>query len=115
MKTPIIIAAAVVGVLLVVAGSFWGGMSFGQSRAVGLGARVPRERLAQRREQFAAPGQTPGAREAGGQRFAGGVMGTIETVGDDTLVITTQDDTFQVQITDTTLIDKFAVVAVADL
>ena len=115
MKKPLIIAAAVVGVLLVAAGSFWAGTSFGQSRATQTRIRLPQGELRQRRDQFAGPSQTPGAREAGAQRSAGGVMGTIEEVGDDTLVITTEEDTIQIETTDTTLIHKYAIVTIADL
>jgi len=42
-------------------------------------------------------------------------MGTIEEVGDDTLVITTEEDTIQIETTDTTLIHKYAIVTIADL
>ncbi|HUV93201.1 MAG TPA: DUF5666 domain-containing protein [Anaerolineae bacterium] len=115
MKKPLIIAAAVVGVLLVAAGSFWGGMSYGQSRATQTRARFPEGELERRGAAFPRAGQTPQPGQVGAQRLAGGLRGTIEEVGDDALVITTEEDTIQVQITDTTLINKFAVVTIADL
>jgi len=115
VKKPLIVAAAVVGVLLVAAGSFWGGMSFGRSQATQTRARFPEGELERRGAAFPRAGQTPQPGQQGAQRLAGGLQGTIEEVGDDTLVITTEEDTIQVQITDTTLINKFAVVTIADL
>ena len=108
-KTVIIIVTLLV-IMAVVAGSFWAGMSFGQARA------------SQAREQFRGPGGqapglfgTPQPGQRGAERFAGGVMGTIEAVEGDTLVVTTQEGTIRVQTTDTTLIEKYTAVTIGDL
>ena len=115
MKKPLIIAVAVVGVLLVGAGSFWAGMSFGESRATQTRQSFLEERLGQRGGQFPMPGQTPQPGQAGAQRLAGGVMGTIEKVEGETLVVTTQQGDIQIKTTDTTLIQKYSMVTIADL
>jgi len=108
-KTVIIIVALVL--VAVVAGSFWAGMSFGQARADQA-----------RGERFRGPGGqgpglfgTPQPGQGGAGRFGGGIMGTIEAVEGDTLVVTTQEGIIQVQTTDTTLIEKYATVTIGDL
>ena len=115
MKKPLIIAAAVVGVVIVAAGSFWGGMSFGESRATQTRQSFLEERLGQRGGQFPRLGQTPQPGQAGAQRFAGGMQGTIETVEGETLVVTTQQGDIQIKTTDTTLIQKYTTVNITDL
>jgi len=108
-KTVIIIVAFLV-LVAVVAGSFWAGMSFGQARAN------------QARQQFRGPGGqgpglfgTPQPGQGGAGRFGGGVMGTIEAVEGNTLIITTQEGSVRVQTTDTTLIEKYTAVTIGDL
>jgi hypothetical protein len=110
MKKTVIIIVALLVVVAVVAGSFWAGMSFGQARAN------------QGRQQFRGPGGqgpvlsgTPQPGQGGPGRFGGGIMGTIETVEGDTLVVTTQEGDISVQTTDTTLIEKYTTVAISDL
>jgi uncharacterized protein Veg len=110
MKKTVISIVAVLVIIAVIAGSFWAGMSFGQARAN------------QARQQFRGPGGqapglfgTPQPGQRGAERFAGGVMGTIEAVEGDTLVVTTQEGTIRVQTTDTTLIEKYTTVAISDL
>jgi len=115
MSKTLIVVAAVVGVLVVAAGSFWAGMSFGESRATRDRQSLLEERLGQRGGQFPKLGQTPQPGQAGAQRFAGGVMGTIETVAGETLVVTTQQGDIQIETTDTTLIQKYSVGTIADL
>lgn len=111
MKKTVIIIVALLVIVAVVAGSFWAGMSFGQARANQ--ARVERFR--------GAGGQGPGLfgtpqpGQGGAGRLGGGIMGTIEAVEGDTLVVTTQEGTIRVQTTDTTLIEKYTAVTVGDL
>jgi hypothetical protein len=110
MKKTVISIVAVLVIMAVIAGSFWAGMSFGQARAN------------QGRQQFRGPGGqgpglfgTPQPGQTGAERLAGGVMGTIEAVEGDTLVVTTQEGTIRVQTTDTTMIEKYTTVAISDL
>jgi len=110
MKRTVIIIVAFLVLIAVVAGSFWAGMSFGQARAD------------QGRQQFRGPGGqgpglfgTPRPGQGGAGRFGGGIMGTIEAVEGNTLVVTTLEGTIRVQTTDTTLIEKYTAVAVSDL
>jgi uncharacterized protein Veg len=110
MKKTVIIIVTLLVVVAVVAGSFWAGMSFGQARAN------------QGRERFRGPGGqgpglfgTPQPGQRGAGRLGGGVMGTIEAVEGDTLVVTTQEGTTRVQTTDTTLIEKYTAVTIGDL
>jgi hypothetical protein len=112
MKKTVIIIVALLVIVAVVAGSFWAGMSFGQAQAN------------QGREQFRGPGGqgpgpepfgTPQPGQGGPERSGGGLMGTIEAIEGNTLVVTTQEDTIRVQTTDTTLIEKYTTVAISDL
>ena len=110
MKKTVIIIVALLVLVAVVAGSFWAGMSLGQARAN------------QGRQQFRGPGGqgpglfgTPQPGQGGAGRFGGGIMGTIEAVEGDTLVVTTQEGSIRVQTTDTTLIEKYTTVAIGDL
>lgn len=115
MKKTVISIVAVLVIIAVIAGSFWAGMSFGQARA-----NQARERLL--RERFRGPGGqgpslfgTPQPGQRGAERFAGGIMGTIEAVEGDALIVTTQEGTIRVQTTDTTLIEKYTTVTIGDL
>ena len=110
MKKTVIIIVALLVLIAVVAGSFWAGMSFGQARAN------------QAREQFRGPGGqvpglfgTPQPGQRGAGRLGGGIMGTIEAVEGDTLIVTTQEGEISVQTTDTTMIEKYTTVAISDL
>jgi uncharacterized protein Veg len=110
MKKTVIIIVALLVLVAVVAGSFWAGMSFGQARAN------------QGRQQFRGPGGqgpglfgTPQPGQGGAERWGGGIMGTIEAVEGNTLVVTSQEGTIRVQTTDTTLIEKYTTVTIGDL
>jgi hypothetical protein len=110
MKRTVIIIVALLVIVAVAAGSFWAGRSFGQARAD------------QGRERFGGPGGqgpgmfgTPQPGQGGAGRLGGGIMGTIEAVEGNTLVVTTQEGTIQVQTTDTTLIEKYTTVTIGDL
>ena len=110
MKKTVISIVTLLVLIAVVAGSFWAGMSFGQARANqvrgrfgGQGGQAPR--------MF----RTPQPGQGGAERFAGGIMGTIEVVEDDALIVTTQEGAIRVRTTDTTLLEKYTTVAVGDL
>jgi uncharacterized protein Veg len=111
MKKTVIIIVALLVLVAVVAGSFWAGMSFGQARA-----------NQARGERFRGPGGqgpgllgTPQPGQGGAERWGGGIMGTIEAVEGNTLVVTSQEGTIRVQTTDTTLIEKYTTVTIGDL
>ena len=115
MKKIVISIVMLLVIMAVVAGSFWAGMSFGQARA-----DQARERLL--RERFGGPGGqapglfgTPQPGRGGAGRSAGGIMGTIEAVEGDTLIVTTQEGDISVRTTDTTLLEKYTTVAISDL
>lgn len=110
MKKTVISIVALLVIMAVVAGSFWAGMSFGQAQANqvrgrfgGQGGQAPR--------MF----RTPQPGQGGAARFAGGIMGTIEAVEGDALIVTTQEGAIRVRTTDTTLLEKYTTVAVGDL
>lgn len=116
MRKTLIIIAALLVVLAVGAGSFWAGMSYGQSRANQARPRLLREQFGGQGGQFPGPFRTPQPGQGGAERLtAGGILGTIEAVEGDALVITTQEGTIRVQITDTTLVEKYTTVAIGDL
>ena len=53
------------------------------------------------------PDRTPQPGQQGGARPGGGVMGTIKSVEEDTLIVTTSDGDTQVHATDTAVIEKY--------
>lgn len=106
---------AAVAVLAVGVGSFWAGMSFGESRANQARERLFRERFGGQGGQFPGPFRTPQPGHGVAERLAGGILGTIEVVEGDALVITTQEGAIRVRITDTTLVEKYTTVAIGDL
>jgi len=65
--------------------------------------------------QGAAPSGTPQAGQRGTLLQGGGLMGTIEKIEGNTLVITTDDGEVRVQTSDTTLVEKTMSVNVEDL
>jgi hypothetical protein len=112
-----------VAVLAVVAGgAFWAGTRVGENRALQDPARLFQQRF--RGQEGAFPGVlgTPPAEREGAQlgregalRIGGGILGTIEEIEGNTLVIDTGQETIHVQTTDTTLIEKSMTVTVGDL
>lgn len=107
---------AVVLVLIIAAGSFYGGMLFGKSQAQTTGAAPV---AFQGGGAFAgAPGAagTPGVRMFRGNGSGNMTFGTIKEIGDGMLILTDSNgnDT-QIKVTDTTLIEKNASVTLADL
>jgi len=105
-----------VAVLAVVAGgAFWAGTRVGENRALQDPARLFQQRF--RGQEGAFPGVlgTPPAEREGALRIGGGILGTIEEIEGNTLVIDTGQETIHVQTTDTTLIEKSMTVTVGDL
>jgi hypothetical protein len=115
MKKAVISIVTLLVIMAVVAGSFWAGMSFGEARANQARERLFRERFGGQGGQ--APGlfRTPQPGQGGAERFAGGIMGTVEAVEGDALIVTTQEGDISVRTTDTTIIEKYTTVAIGDL
>ncbi|HAL62609.1 MAG TPA: hypothetical protein DCP08_09430 [Chloroflexi bacterium] len=114
MRRILIIIAVLLLVLVVGAGSFWAGMTVGENRVIQDPARFFQERLRGQGGQFPGLVRTP---QPGGQAapFGGGIMGTIETVEGDTLLVSTEEGDIRVHTTDTTLIEKYMAVDLGDL
>jgi len=115
MKKIWIGAAALLIVVAVGAVAFWAGMSYGKSQVNQDLASFMQERFGGQSDQH------PGAmmpRQAGrgdAPQFGGGMMGTIEGVEGETLIINSNEGLIRVQTTDTTLIEKNMAVGVGDL
>jgi hypothetical protein len=113
------IAAALV-TLAIAGGSFWGGMRYARSRATQAADQFFQGGFGNRTGQFPG-GQLPEVfmtRQAGRgdvTPLGEGVMGTIQSIEGQTLVINTSQGTIRVQTTDTTLIQKVMPVSVDDL
>jgi hypothetical protein len=120
MKRVWIGIAAGLLVLAIGGGSFWGGTLYGRSQAGRAAERFFQEGFGGRAGQFPG-GQFPGAmitRQVGRgdtPRLGDGVMGTIQSVEDQALVINSSEGTIRVETTDTTLIQKVMPVGVDDL
>ena len=104
-------------VILAAGGGFYYGTSVGEARA-----SQARQQLFQQgmrgeggQFQFSGPFQTPQPGQEGRARLGGGILGTIEEVKGDTLVVNTQEGTIRVRTTDTTLIEKYSSVGVEEL
>jgi len=115
----VVVVIALVVLAAVGGGAFYAGTKVGanrvlqdpsaffQARARGQGGEF--------QGQFPSPSGTPQAGQRGMQAFGGGLMGTIEKVEGNTLVITTDTGSVRVQTSDTTLIEKTVSVGVSDL
>ena len=115
MKKIWIGAAALSIVVAVGAVAFWAGMSYGKSQVNQDLASFMQGRFGGQSDQHAGammPRQ-PGRGDA--PQFGGGMMGTIEAVEGETLVINSNEGLIRVQTTDTTLIEKNMAVGVGDL
>lgn len=126
MNRTLVIILGVVGVLIIAGASFYGGMVYGKNQAAASVATAPMNFP----EGFQPPDgvtfSADGTRAFGGRGqgdAAGGLaapdgmtFGEIESIEGNTLTLTTQaGGTMTVQVTDTTLIEKNASVAVSDL
>lgn len=105
----------VVLVLLGTGGGYLYGVSVGEGRASQARQQFAQGRFAAQGGQFPTRDGTPQPAQPGGPRAGGGIMGTIEAIEGDTLVVRTQSGNVRVKTTDTTLIEKLSSVAVSEL
>ena len=99
-------------ILAFVGGSYYG-TSVGEARADQAGQQLFQQRMRVRGGQFPVRASQPG--QEGGARMGGGILGTIEAVEGDTLVVGTQERTLRVHTTETTLIEKYSSAGVEEL
>jgi hypothetical protein len=120
MKRGLIALVAVLVLAAVGVGAFYYGTKVGEKRVLANPQLLFQQmRAGQEGGQFqgqgVAPSGTPQAGQRSFQAAAGGLMGTIEKVEGNTVVITTDSGSVTVQTSDTTLIEKTVSVGVADL
>jgi hypothetical protein len=104
-----------IAVLVVAAavGGFFYGNSVGQARANQARQQLAQQRFGGQGGQF--PDQTPQPGRGGGAGPGGGIMGTIEAIEGDTLVVKTQQGTVRVRTSETTFIEKYKAVGLEEL
>ncbi|MCJ7543799.1 MAG: DUF5666 domain-containing protein [Phycisphaerae bacterium] len=115
MRRLAVVLGAVLVVLLVGGGSFYGGMVFERSRQTNLQAQFFAGRGFSEGGQIPLGGIPPegfgqftGPNESGGQGVIGrGANGTIESLEGDTLTLSTAQDQTTVLLTDQTVINRF--------
>jgi hypothetical protein len=111
----------VVAVLVLLAGSFYGGMLYGKQQAQASFPQALGERFAQfgqGGEELGDPQQMQFMQGGAGQlgMQGGGLFGQIEEIDGDTLVVASFDgQQTRVQVTETTLVEKYASVTVENL
>ena len=103
------------GILVLVAlaasGGFFYGTSVGEARASQARRQLFQQRFMGQGDQFSGTH----AGQEGSAQMGGGILGAIEAVEGDTLVVSTQEGTIRVRTTDTTLIEKYSSVDVEEL
>lgn len=117
------VVAAVLVVLIVGAGGFWAGMSYGQSRARQAAETVMRERFggqgaegAQAHgEAMPSMGRRGTMRPGGAMGPGGGIGGTVQAIEDETVIISSDEGIVRVVTTESTLIEKFTTVGLDEL
>ena len=102
-------------VILAAGGGFYYGTSVGEARASQARQQLFQQRMRGEGGQFPGPFQAPQPGQEGGARLGGSILGTIEAVEGDTVVVSTQEGTLRVRTTDTTLIEKYSSVGVEGL
>lgn len=115
MKKVWIGVAALLIVLAVGAGAFWAGMSYGKSQTNQDLVGLMQERFGGRGGQHPGGMMTRQTERGDATQFGGGIMGTIEAVEGETLVINSNEGIIRVRTTDTTLIEKTMPVGVGEL
>jgi hypothetical protein len=115
MKRVMLVLIAVLVLAGVGGGAFWAGTKVGENRAVQNPARFFQQRAGGQGGQFPGLLQTPQPGQRGAQVVGGDIMGTIDGVEGNTLIVSTQEGTIRVQTTDTTLIQKYMPASVGDL
>ncbi|MBM4430687.1 MAG: hypothetical protein FJ026_10130 [Chloroflexi bacterium] len=125
-KVAIGLIAAVV-LAAVAGGAFYAGTKVGENRALENPATFFRAQLRGQAGQFQGLSGTPVADQFPGasgmpqsglrgiQAADGGLLGSIERIDGNTLVVSTDEGSIRVQASDTTLIEKYMTVEVADL
>jgi hypothetical protein len=125
MRKPVIFLGAVLGVLVVAGGSFFGGMAFERNRRTnvqeqffadrgfGAGGEAPLFGSGGPQGEFVPFGNVGGA---GGQAAVGrGANGTVESLEGDTLQLTTAEGEITVTLTDETVLTLTATAERSDL
>ena len=120
MKKWVIVLVAVVVLAGVGGSAYYLGMKAGEKRVLQNPTLVFQSMRDQGGQfqgqgQFPVPEGTPQAGRGGTLVRGGGLMGTIESIEGNTVVIKTTDGSTRVQTTDTTLIEKTMSVTVSDL
>jgi hypothetical protein len=119
MKRVAIGFVSVVVLLAMAGGAFYGGMKFGQNQVIEDPAKYLQGTMGQGRIFGGQGGDfpvvsgnfpdftgTPAAGQRGFARTAGGNFGTVQSVEDGVVTLSTQDGTLRVLTTDTTLVQK---------
>lgn len=109
------VVVAVVVVAAVAGGAFWAGTKVGENRALQDPSRFFQQRARGQGGQFPFASGTPPTGLRGELGMGGGTVGTIEAIKAESLVLSTEAGTIQVQTTDTTLVEKSMTVEVGDL
>jgi hypothetical protein len=125
MRKPVILLGAVLGVLVVAGGSFFGGMAFQRyrqtsvqqqffaDRGFGAGGQAPLFGSGGPQGEFVPFGDAGGA---GGQAVTGrGANGTVGSLEGDTLQLTTAEGDITVTLTDETVLTRTATAERSDL
>jgi hypothetical protein len=125
MRKPVILLGAVLGVLVVAGGSFFGGMAFQRyrqtsvqqqffaDRGFGTGGQAPLFGSGGPQGEFVPLGDAGGA---GGQAVTGrGANGTVGSLEGDTLQLTTAEGDITVTLTDETVLTRTATAERSDL
>lgn len=116
MSRRVLVGVGIVAlVVLAAAGGFFYGTSVGEARATERQRQFLQQRFGAQGGQFPGTGQTTQPRQRGAGRFGGGILGTVEGIEGSDLIVSTADGMIRVQITDTTLIEKFKAVEVGEL
>jgi len=115
MKRVQIALIAAVVLVAVAGGAFWAGTKVGENRVIQDPARLFQQRARGQSGEFPGGFGTPQAGQRSVQGMGGGIMGTVEGIEGDSLVVSTEEGTIRVQTTDTTLIEKSMTVKVGDL
>lgn len=102
-------------VILAAGGGYFYGISVGEARADQARQQLFGERLRGQGGQFPGPLRTVQPGQEGRAGLAGAILGTIEAIEGDTLVVNTEEGNIQVRTTDTTLIEKTKSVGVEEL
>jgi hypothetical protein len=115
MKKSLAILGLIILVLLVAAGSFWGGMKYESSRADQVRASFINARGQANGSPFLQEGQLPVGEIPYGLQGGGGTTGQVKTIEGNIMTISTAQDVTTVQLTDDTQIGKSVTATIADL